>query len=84
MTVVHLLRGHCSKHPKLWEEQLHYVQHAYNYAMHSSIQISHFKTCLGYFPKSPMGISFEKEGEVNGQNDANKAKRFIQKIQQVH
>ena len=22
-TVVHILRGYCSKHPKLWDEQLH-------------------------------------------------------------
>jgi hypothetical protein len=29
-TVVHLLRGYCSKHPKLWDEHLHYIQHAYN------------------------------------------------------
>jgi hypothetical protein len=24
-TVVHLLRAYCSKHPKLWDEHLHYV-----------------------------------------------------------
>ena len=23
--VVHLLRGYCVKHPKLWDEKLHYV-----------------------------------------------------------
>jgi len=22
-TIIHLLRGYCSKHPKLWDEQLH-------------------------------------------------------------
>jgi hypothetical protein len=26
-TVVHLLRGYFSKHPKLWDEHLHYIQH---------------------------------------------------------
>ena len=35
-TVVHLLRGYCNKHPNLWDEQIQYVQHAYNRAMHSS------------------------------------------------
>ena len=29
-TTVHLLRAYCSKHPKLWDEHLHYIQHAYN------------------------------------------------------
>jgi hypothetical protein len=28
--VVLLLRDYCSKHPKLWDEQIPYVQHAYN------------------------------------------------------
>ena len=35
-TVVQLLKGYCSKHPKLWDEQLQYIQHAYNHATHSS------------------------------------------------
>ena len=26
--VIHLLRGYCSKHPKLWDEHLCYIQHA--------------------------------------------------------
>ena len=47
MTVVHLLRGYCNKHPKLWDEQIQYVQHAYNRAMHSYTQSSPFETCLG-------------------------------------
>ena len=31
-TIIHLLRGYCNKHPKLWDEQLHYIQHAHNRA----------------------------------------------------
>ena len=42
-TMVHLLRGYCGKHPKLWDEQLPYVQHAYNQAAHSSTQSSPFE-----------------------------------------
>jgi hypothetical protein len=60
MTVVHLLQGYCSKHPNLWDEQLHYVKHAYNRSMHSSTHKSAFETCLGYFPKSPMDFSFKE------------------------
>jgi hypothetical protein len=82
--VVHLLRGYCSKHPKLWDEQLHYVQHAYNRAMHSSTQRTPFEVCLGYFPKSPMEFSFREENKEDEKNDTDKAKRFIQRIQQVH
>jgi hypothetical protein len=29
-TMVLFIRGYCSKHPKLWDEQIPYVQHAYN------------------------------------------------------
>jgi hypothetical protein len=29
-TVVHLLRAYCNKHPKLWDDHLHYIQHVYN------------------------------------------------------
>jgi hypothetical protein len=48
-TVVHLLRAYCSKHPKLWDEHLHYVQHAYNRAKHSSMQTFPFETCFWLF-----------------------------------
>ena len=49
--VVHILRGYCSKHPKLWDEQLHYIQHAYNWTKHSSANTSPFEACFGYFLK---------------------------------
>jgi len=61
MKVVHLLQGYRSKHPKLWDEQLPYVQHAYNHVMNSSNQKTPFESCLGYLPKSPMEFVF---GEV--------------------
>ena len=37
-TVVLFLRGYYRKHPKLWDEQIPYVHHAYNRALHSSTQ----------------------------------------------
>lgn len=53
-TMVHLLKGYCNKHPKLWDESLHYVQHAYNQALHSFTSKSPFQTCFGHLPKSPI------------------------------
>lgn len=42
VTIVHLLRGYFSKHPKLWDEKLHYIQHAYNQAKYSSTNTTPF------------------------------------------
>jgi hypothetical protein len=52
-TVVHILRSYCRKHPKLWDNHLHYIQHAYNWAKNSLTQTSLFEACFGYFPTSP-------------------------------
>lgn len=59
-TVIILLRGYCRKHPKLWDEQLHYIHHAYNRAKHSSTLTSLFEACFGYLPKSPLNFIFRK------------------------
>jgi hypothetical protein len=79
-TVVHLLRAYCSKHPKLWDEHLHYIQHAYNRAKHSSMQTSPFEACFGYFPKSPLDFIFGKDIVVDGQYDIDRAEKFIEQI----
>ena len=76
-SVAHLLRGYCAKHPKLWDDKLHYVQHAYNRAIHSSTHKSPFETCFGYFPKSLLDFVFGKESVEYGQVDADKALKFI-------
>ena len=39
-TVVHLLRAYCSKNPKLWDEHLHYIQHAYK-TRHDKHRVDH-------------------------------------------
>ena len=83
-TVVHLLRGYSSKHPKLWDESLHYVQHAYNHAAHSSTKRSPFEICFSYLPKTPMDFSFGKDDVLDGCHDAEKALKFIQKVQEIH
>ena len=82
--IVHLLRGYCGKHPKLWDEHLHYIQHAYNHAKNSSTQVSPFEPCLGYFPKSPLDFIFGKDIAVDGCSDVEKAKYLIGQIQLVH
>ena len=83
-TIVHLLRGYCSKHPKLWDEHLQYIQHAYNCAKHSSTQTSPFEACFGYFPKSPLDFIFGKDVSIDGHSDIDRAKKLIEQIQLMH
>ena len=78
--VIHLLRGYCSKNPKLWDEKLHYIHHAYNREKHSSTQTSPFATCLGYFPKSPLDFIFGKDVAIDGHSDIDKENKFTEKI----
>jgi hypothetical protein len=79
-TVVHLLRAYCRKHPNLWDENLHYIHHAYNQAKHSSTQMLLFEACFGYFPKSPLDFIFGKDIFVDGQYDIDRAEKFIEQI----
>ena len=66
MTVIQLLWGYCSKHPKLWDEHLCYVQHAYNRAKQSSTHRSPFEICFGFIPRSPLDFFFGKDTMVDG------------------
>lgn len=52
-TMVHLLRGYCGKHLKLWEEQLPYVKHAYNRAAHSLHRTHHLRHVLAIYLEIP-------------------------------
>ncbi len=83
-TVTHLLRGYCSKHPKLWDEHLHYIQHVYNWDKHSSTQTLPFQACLGYLPKYPLDVIFGKDVAIDGHSDIDKARNSIEQIQLVH
>jgi hypothetical protein len=78
--MVHLLRGYCNKHPKLWDEHLHYIQHAYNRSKHSSTQTSPFEACFGYLPKSPLDFIFGKDIAIDGQYDINREKSSLNKF----
>jgi hypothetical protein len=64
--MVHLLRGYYNTHPKLCDEQLPYIQHAYNHAMHLSTHKTPFEVCLGYLPKSPMEVVFGESNKEYG------------------
>ena len=79
-TVVQLLRGYCSKHPKLWDEHLCYVQHPYNRAKNFSTKRSPFETCFGFTPRSPLDFVFSKDITVDGRSDVDKATKFIEQI----
>jgi hypothetical protein len=79
-TVVHILCGYCSKHPKLWDENLHYIHHAYNRAKFSSTQTSPFEACFGYFPKSPLDFIFGKDIAIDDQYDIDRENKFIEQI----
>jgi len=83
-TMIQLLRGYCSKHLKLWDEHLCYVQHAYNRAKHSSTQRSPFEICFGFMPRSPLDFVFGKDTMVDRHNDVDKETRFTEQIQEIH
>jgi hypothetical protein len=65
ITMVLFLRGYYSKHPKLWDEQIPNVQHAYNRALHSSTQSSPFETFFGYLPKVPLDLMYRRDADEN-------------------
>ena len=79
-TIVHLLRGYCNKLPKLWDEKLHYIHHAYNQEKHSSTQTSPFEVFFSYFPKSPLDLIFDKDVAIDGHSDIENTQKFIEQI----
>jgi len=83
-TVIQVLRGYSSKHPRLWDEHLCYVQHFYNRAKHSSTQRSPFETYFGFTPRSPLDFFFGKDTTVEGHSDMDKVTRFIEQIHVIH
>jgi len=61
----------------MWDEHFQYIQHAYNWAKHSSTQISPFEACMGYLPKSPLDFIFGKDVSIEGHSDIDKEINFI-------
>jgi hypothetical protein len=76
-TLVLFLRGYYKNHPKLWDEQIPYVQHAYNRDLHSSTQSSNFETCFGYLPNVPLDLMYGRDVDVNKELTEEKYRKFI-------
>jgi hypothetical protein len=83
-TIIHIHRGYCSKHHKLWDEHLHYIRHAYNWAKHSLTQTSSFEAFFGYLPKYTSDFIFGKDISIDGHYDIDRENKFIEQIQLVH
>jgi hypothetical protein len=83
-TMVLFLQGYCNKHPKVWDEQIPYVQLAYNRALHSSTQCPPFETCFEYLPKVPLDLVYGRDVDSNEERNEDRACKFIQRIQHVH
>ena len=85
-TLVQFQRGYNQKHLKNWDENMVYIQHSYNRVVDTSIGKSPFETCFGYFPPSPLDISYGQQGGVKEDpiGDALRADFFIEKIRQIH
>jgi hypothetical protein len=80
LIVLLFLRGYCKKHPKLWDEHIPYVHHAYNRALHSSTQCSPFETCFGYLPKVPLDTMYGRDVDSNEEKNEDRARKFIHRI----
>jgi len=59
-----------------------YIQHSYNKVVHTSTGNSTFETCFGYFPPSPLDITYGKQGGVREYliGDALRDEKFTEKI----
>jgi len=82
MDLVQLLRGYNENHLKTWDENMVYIQHSYNKAIHTSTRKSPFETCFGCLPPSPLDSAYEKQGGVRKDITGNalRADNFINNI----
>jgi hypothetical protein len=85
--IVHILCMYNSKHPRTWDESLPYVQHNYNWALHSSTNHSPFQVGLGFQPLCPIDIAMPFaatwEDSTHVQSEGNKENKFIERIQHI-
>ena len=84
--IIHILWMYHSKHPHTWDESLPYVQHSYNWALHTTIRHSPFEVCLGYQPLAPIDIALpisQSSQPLNTKKEADKVDKFIEKIKQL-
>jgi hypothetical protein len=85
--VVHILRMYKSKHPCTWDDNLPYVQHNYNRAIHSSTSHNPFQVGLGFQPLGPIDVALPlastQTESIQSHTEVDKANRFIEKIQHI-
>ena len=55
--IIHILHMYNSKHPCTLDESLPYVQHSYNWALHSSTGHSPFQVGFGFQPLCPTDVA---------------------------
>jgi hypothetical protein len=85
--IVHILRMYNSKNPHTWDENIPYVQHSYNRALHMSTSHNSFQVGLGFQPLGPMDIALPLIDTLIDSSsfpiEADKAKWFIERIQHI-
>ncbi|GKA69579.1 transposon ty3-I gag-pol polyprotein [Tanacetum coccineum] len=80
-TVVHLLRGYNSKHPKTWDESIPFLQFAINHVIHSSTGKSPFEVCLGFLPQTPFDLEFTIEEQLRRSQQKYKERRDRHRVE---
>jgi hypothetical protein len=85
--IVHILWMYNSKHPRTWDENLPYVQHSYNRALHSSTSHSPFQACMGFQPLAPIDVALPiastQATSCRAQTKVEKATKFLERIQHI-
>jgi hypothetical protein len=73
-------------HPNTWDENIIYIQHSYNRAIHTSTSKYPFKTCFGYLLPSPLDVVYGKQRGVreNFMGEALTTKKFVEKNRWIH
>jgi hypothetical protein len=85
--IVHILWMYNSKHPHTWDENLSYVQHSYNRALHSSTIHSPFQACMGFQPLAPIDVALPiastQATSCQAHTEVEKATKFVERIQHI-
>ena len=75
---MHILWMYNSKHPHTWDDNLPYVKHSYNRALHSSIGHNPFHVGLGFQLLGPIDVSLHLAS-----TEADKSTILIERIQHI-
>ena len=85
--VIYILWIYNSKHPCTWDDNLPYVQHIYNRAIHNSTGHNPFQVGLGFQPLGPIDVALPLASthteSSHANTEADKAIRFIENIQHI-